>query len=203
MGMPKAALPFGPEVMLERVTRLLGLVVEPIVIVAARDQQLPELPPDVIIARDQQEGRGPLEGLLAGLQAIRPYVDAAYATSCDVPLLAGSFVERLIAMLRDHDIVVPRGERFHHPLAAVYRLTVLPHIQSLLEADQRRPVFLFDRTDTREVPVEQLREVDPELDTLRNLNEPRDYFAALAKAGFEAPAEVAARLNQNPDGSSA
>ena len=45
MGVPKATLPFGPETMLQRVVRLLGTVVSPIVVVAARGQELPELPP--------------------------------------------------------------------------------------------------------------------------------------------------------------
>ena len=44
MGVPKATLPFGPETMLQRVVRLLGTVVSPIVVVAAREQSLPELP---------------------------------------------------------------------------------------------------------------------------------------------------------------
>ena len=47
MGVPKATLPFGPETMLQRVVRLLGAVVSPIVVVAAREQSLPELPDDV------------------------------------------------------------------------------------------------------------------------------------------------------------
>ena len=37
MGVPKATLPFGPEMMLQRVVRLLGSVVSPIVVVAARE----------------------------------------------------------------------------------------------------------------------------------------------------------------------
>ena len=45
MGVAKAVLPFGPETMLQRVVRLLGTVVAPIVVVAARDQELPPLPP--------------------------------------------------------------------------------------------------------------------------------------------------------------
>jgi len=47
MGVPKATLPFGPETMLQRVVRLLGTVVAPVVVVAAREQQLPELPDDL------------------------------------------------------------------------------------------------------------------------------------------------------------
>src|SRR5258705_212022 len=66
MGASKALLPFGPETMLQRVVRLLETVVSPIVVVAAADQQLPDLPPDVIVSRDEREARGPLEGLRAG-----------------------------------------------------------------------------------------------------------------------------------------
>jgi len=41
MGVPKATLPFGPETMLQRVVRLLGTVVSPVVVVAAQGQPLP------------------------------------------------------------------------------------------------------------------------------------------------------------------
>src|SRR4051812_9886641 len=85
MGTSKALLPFGPETMLQRVVRILADVVSPIVVVAAIDQELPELPRDVLLTRDEQQGRGPLEGLRAGLKALPTHVDAAYVTSCDVP----------------------------------------------------------------------------------------------------------------------
>ena len=70
MGVSKATLPFGPETMLQRVVRLLGTVVSPVVVVAAREQSLPELPDDITVARDEREQRGPLEGLRAGLTAL-------------------------------------------------------------------------------------------------------------------------------------
>ncbi len=187
MGAPKLSLPFGPELMLQRVVRLLSEVVHPIIVVAAPQQDLPPLPSDVLIARDEREGRGPLEGLHAGLSALPGHVDAAYATSCDVPLLVPNFVRRMIQLLGDHDIAVPIEDNFHHPLAAVYRTRVVPHIEKLLTANRLRPVFLFNETNTRRVPVEDLRDVDPELQTLANLNHPQDYLTALSKASFEPP----------------
>jgi molybdopterin-guanine dinucleotide biosynthesis protein A len=79
-------------------------------------------------------------------------------------------------------IVVPRDGQYHHPLAAVYRTSVLPAIEELLAADRLRPVFLFEKCRTLEVPVDELRDVDPELDSLMNCNRPEDYEAALAVA---------------------
>ena len=71
MGYPKALLPFGPELMLQRVVRILGELVSPLVVVAARDQELPTLPNNVLLARDEHPERGPLEGLRGPLAARR------------------------------------------------------------------------------------------------------------------------------------
>jgi molybdopterin-guanine dinucleotide biosynthesis protein A len=190
MGRPKANLPFGPELMLQRVVRLLGQVVDSLVVVAAVRQDLPPLPPHVRVARDRCENRGPLEGLRAGLETLEDCVEAAYATSCDVPLLVPEFVQLMFQRLDGYRVAVPVDGEFPHPLAAVYRTDVLPEIQTLLAADQLRPRFLFERVRTCRVPVETLRAVDPELQTLANLNTPADYLAAARRAGWDVPAEV-------------
>lgn len=193
MGVPKATLPFGSETMLQRVVRMLRTVVAPIVVVAAREQPLPALPDDVIVARDEREAKGPLEGIRAGLTALPPSVDAAYITSCDVPLLVPAFVERMIQLKGDYDIAVMEIDGFPHPLSAIYRRTTLPLVETLLAADRLRPVFLFDAVRTRRVKPEEMTTVDPDLRTLRNLNTPEDYLSALADAGIPPPAPPAAR----------
>ncbi len=190
MGRPKAWLPFGHELLLPRVVRLLQKVVEPVVVVAAPDQDLPALPAEGRIVRDEEKGRGPLQGLAAGLHALLhpspPWgrgegegVEAAYASSCDVPFLRPAFVRRMIELLGEHDIAVPRVGDFHHPLAAVYRLTVHKQVAELLEANRLRPFFLFEAVPTRIVEPHELADVDPDFQSLRNLNTPEDYQAAL------------------------
>jgi len=186
MGVSKANLPFGPETMLQRVVRLLSTVVSPVVVVAAREQSLPELPDNVKITRDEREQRGPLEGLRAGLTVLSNSVDAAYVTSCDVPLLVPGFVARMVELLGDHDIAVMEVDGFPHPLSAVYRRDTLPQVESLLARDRLRPVFLFDAVRTRRVRPEEVASVDRQLRTLRNLNTPEDYRAALSEAGLSA-----------------
>ncbi len=184
MGSPKALLAFGPETMLQRVVRLLDTVVAPIVVVAAPGQPLPELPGAVTVARDERGGRGPLEGLRAGLKALPGTVDIAYVTSCDVPLLVPGFVRRMIELVDGHDIAVMETDGFPQPLAAVYRRRTLPHIETLLAADRLRPVFLFEAARTRRVAPREVADADPELLTLRNVNTPEDYAEALSTAGL-------------------
>jgi molybdenum cofactor guanylyltransferase len=191
MGRDKAMLPFGPELMLQRVARLVGEAVDlrNLVVVAAPNQSVPELPPEVTIVRDPLEFRGPLQGLATGFSRIGDRFDAVYATACDVPLLVPTFALRMFRLLDDYEIAVPFDGEHHHSLAAVYRPRVLSKIEALLAADRLRPRFLFDEVRTREVPVDELRDVDPRLDTLKNLNRYEDYLAALAAAGFGMPPE--------------
>jgi molybdenum cofactor guanylyltransferase len=179
MGRPKAWLPFGDELMLPRVVRLLGEVVAPIVVVAAPGQDVPPLPPGIEIVRDPEQGRGPLQGLAAGLEALRGRADAAYLSSCDVPFLQAAFVRRLVELLGDHAICVPEVDGYRHPLAAVYRLQCAAVAARLLTEERLRPAFLFEEVPTRIVRPEELAEVDATFQTLRNLNTPAEYEAAV------------------------
>jgi len=201
MGLPKATLPFGDELMLQRVCRLLDSVVDELIVVAAPRQELPPLEASIRIVHDRREGRGPLEGLAAGLSALDESVEAAYVTACDVPLLSTGFVLRMFEMLEAGmadgaraEIAVPKVDGFHHPLSAVYRRSVLSAIEALLAADRLRPFFLFEQVATREIEPAEWSDVDPQSATLANLNHPADYIQAIEQAGLEIPAALRERL---------
>src|SRR5262249_53413681 len=154
--------------------------VGPLAVVAAPEQELPCLPGQVIIVRDEQKGRGPLQGLAAGLPALRGHADAAFVSGCDVPFLKPALVRRLIELLGEHAICVPKVGDYHHPLSAVYRVEVAEAVASLLAENQLRPMLLFERVPTRVVSAAELVSVDPDFRSLRNLNSPEDYEQALA-----------------------
>ena len=104
----------------------------------------------------------------------------------------------MCGLLEEYQAVVPVEEDFHHPLAAVYHTSVLPRIETLIDADRMRPVYLFHEVKTRRVPIDELRAVDPELRTLANLNYPQDYVQALNSAGFDVPKELLGTMNTGP-----
>lgn len=184
MGQPKAWLPFGPEVMLQRVVRILQQVVSPVVVVAAPGQELPRLPADVGIVRDAKEYEGPLRGLAGGLAAIQGHAEAAYLSACDVPFLRPEFISRMDELRGNHDVCVPYVSGFHHPLAAVYQTNVVLTVEALLSEQRFRPTFLFEKVRTRLVLPEELTEVDPTLVSLRNVNTPEEYGMALEEANL-------------------
>jgi molybdopterin-guanine dinucleotide biosynthesis protein A len=185
MGQPKCWLPFGPEPMLARVVRLAGEAVQSIVVVAAPGQELPQLPEGVIIARDTISGRGPLQGLAAGLGAMPARVEFVYASATDAPFLEPRWITRLAELIGADDIAMPYVQDRHHPLAALYRrATVLPAMEALLAAGRLRPIALLDLLKARLITPDELRPIDPKLGTLLNLNTPDDYRKALAVAGY-------------------
>jgi molybdopterin-guanine dinucleotide biosynthesis protein A len=182
MGRAKAWLPFGDELMLPRIVRLLGEAVAPLVVVSAPGQEIPLLTSEIEIVHDVEPGRGPLQGLAAGLAALRGRVDAVYLSSCDVPFLQSAFVRRMVELLGDYAICVAEVGGYRHPLAAVYRLEVAEIVMRLLDEDYSRPAFLFEQVPTRFVSPEELACADPTFQTLCNLNTPEEYDAALRSA---------------------
>lgn len=188
MGRSKALLRFGDETMIERTVRILAGCTSPIVVVAAPEQDLPPLP-HVTIACDPVQARGPLQGIAVGLAALEPNVTWAFISATDAPFLTAAYVMAL-AELRDDatDIVVMHSDGYHHPLAALYRTRLHMKASELLAADIRRPRALFEAAKTRVVdPDELLRTTDlreSDLASLRNMNTPDDYRAALTELGF-------------------
>lgn len=75
----------------------------------------------------------------------------------------------------------PAVRLFHHPLAAIYRLAVLPRVIQLLAANHRRMTLLLDECRTRRVLIDELRDVDSRLESLLNVNRPADYEQALRR----------------------
>jgi molybdopterin-guanine dinucleotide biosynthesis protein A len=188
MGRPKALLPFGDEVLLQRVVRTLAAVAAPIVVVAAPDQTLPDLPEGVRVAHDPILGRGPLQGLATGLAALPDDTELVYATATDVPFLRPEWITRLVDRIGDADLAMPDVGGYIQPLAALYRrTTVLPAVRELLAADRLRPVYLREAVRAVTPGEADFRDIDPELDTLGNLNTPADYAAALRRAGLAPP----------------
>ncbi len=188
MGQPKAWLPFGDEVLLQRVVRRLSAVASPIVVVSAAGQTLPGLPRDVIITRDAAENRGPLQGIVAGFAALGDVAETAFVSSTDAPFIEPALV-RLLQEVRgtSNDIVVPHAFGFAHPLAALYGSSVLSEAARMLSEGNLRLMDLLGRVRTLVVTEDELRRTpsliaaDPRLLCLSNLNTPADYLAALAE----------------------
>jgi molybdopterin-guanine dinucleotide biosynthesis protein A len=73
---------------------------------------------------------------------------------------------------------LPTAGGHNHPLAAVYRVSLLSAVEELLAADRLRPFFLFESVRTLVFPEGEISETR----SLRNLNTFDEYSAALAES---------------------
>jgi molybdopterin-guanine dinucleotide biosynthesis protein A len=137
------------------------------------------LPLGVDVVRDEVEGLGPLAGLAAGLAALEGRADAAYLSACDVPLLSTAFVRRIAELLGTQSACVPEVDGYRHPLAAVYRLSIRPVVMEWLSTGRLRMTDLFDAVPSRIVGPLAFANIDPRLDSLRNVNTPEEHAAVL------------------------
>jgi molybdopterin-guanine dinucleotide biosynthesis protein A len=190
MGRPKASLEWHGSTLLHRVTGIVGRATGGrVIVVRAPGQELPALPSGVRVVEDAADGRGPLQGLAAGLAAAADEAPVAYVSSTDVPLLHPAFVRAVVrAVDADADIALPVVHGFRHPLAAAYRTSLVHEVEELIAADRMRPAFLFERCRVRELTEDDLLRdrdlaaADRELLSVLNLNEPDDYERARARA---------------------
>jgi molybdenum cofactor guanylyltransferase len=189
MGRPKGALEWHGSTLLHRTAALLARTVGgPVLVVAAPDQELPELPPRVEVVADPVEGLGPMQGLATGLGALRERAPVAFVCSTDLPFLHPALVRRVLRGFADPevDVVLPVARGYRQPLAAGYRTALAGLIERLLGEGDLRPGMLFRhcrvaQLDDAALLTDELARHDPELDSLVNVNEPDDYAAALAR----------------------
>jgi molybdopterin-guanine dinucleotide biosynthesis protein A len=173
MGTPKAWLDWHGTTLLRRTCGVVERATAgPIVVVRAPGQELPELPSAVRIVEDACEGRGPMQGLLAGLSAVEEEI--AFVAATDMPFLHPRFVAAVCAAAGEGvDAAVPHIDGFRQPLAAAYRPSLVPTIAELMGEGLAKLGMLFERCETR-----WLTDL-PHPESVRNLNEIVDYRAAL------------------------
>jgi molybdenum cofactor guanylyltransferase len=202
MGTPKAALEWHGSTLLRRTVGIVARATGgPVVVVRAHGQDLPELPGGTVVVDDPREGKGPVQGIAAGLAAVRAldeHAEMAFVSATDLPFLHPAFIRAVLRALREEraDVALPVARGYPQPLAAAYRTSLAVTAERLVADDRLRPAFLFaecavirlDEARLRRDPV--LASVDPGLDSLLNVNEPAGYQAARARP---AP-EVSVRL---------
>jgi len=161
----KANLPIPGGTLIRRVLRQIEGMFDEVLISVSKGQAVDE--PGCRTIEDTVPGQGPLAGILAGLKAAKNDVCAVLA--CDIPDIDAGFLAGLIAKAQGFDIVVPvlSGGLFE-PLFAVYRRSVIPEIEALVQAGDFSILTLFDRCRTRKVRLK-------DSGWLRNLNTPEDY----------------------------
>lgn len=176
-GVDKATFSVGSRTLLESTALRLSSVVSEIIVVGLPNQDL-SLPGDARFVPDTLPGEGPLPALLTGLEACA--FPRAVVVSCDLPFLNPGVLQLLLRLSAQAgcDACVPVVEGKPQVLHAVYALSIIPALQSLVEEGERRLSRLLGRVKAHYVDEESLRVSEASLLSFFNLNTPADYLKA-------------------------
>src|SRR2546430_17656253 len=181
LGRPKALEVVAGKTIVERAVESLAPFAGELIVSIADTpmaETLQRLLPTAAFVIDRRPGKGPIEGIIRGTEVARG--ERLLVAPCDAPLLRPELYRLLLASLGAHDAAVPRRDVFD-PVRAVYRTAALRGILSGPMVDLPSPSSLVDRLDAVFVLEDQLRTVDPRLDSFLDVNDPSDLETVLTR----------------------
>jgi len=127
---------------------------------------------------DAYPGAASLGGIYSAIGAARH--DRVVVVGCDMPFLSTRLLAHLVGQSADVDVVAPRIDGYPEPLHAVYSRACLAAIRPRVEAGRLKIVTFYADVRVRYVDEPELRRIDPELRSFRNVNTPELVREALA-----------------------
>jgi molybdopterin-guanine dinucleotide biosynthesis protein A len=129
------------------------------------------LPSTVKIVNDAIKGKGPLAGILAGMQEMLS--EYTVVLPCDAPFVKKEVIKYLFGKAGKADAVIPQWPNgYVEPLHAVYR--ILPSISATKEALSKEELQIVDMIKRLKrviyVSTDEIRKIDPDLISFFNIN---------------------------------
>ena len=174
-GKKKAFRKIGDLMILESIYGLFLNLFKEVIIVVNEPKEFAGL--DMTVVTDIIPSRCALAGIHAGLfYASFPY---AYVTACDTPFVKQSVVEYIVGRIQpEYEVIIPSTDDGVEALSAVYSKDCIP----LIEDNLKKNIFMikkfFREKKVKEIPVEQLKMLDPEMRFIFNVNTPEDLEKA-------------------------
>jgi len=144
-----------PGTLVENAVSIIGQRCQPVFVVAAPGQALPNLSAQVV--RDDVRGLGPLLATARGLHAAAAAgAKRAFLCAVDVPFLTADLIDVLLdrATEVDADVVLP-WDGTNRYLVGVYRTALAVKIDELIAAGERNLPALVDHVDTQRVVISE------------------------------------------------
>ena len=199
MGYPKWKLPLNGRTMLDHIVQSISSHVSHVV-VASGSETVEINWNNVDVVCDQNQNCGPLEGIRVGLEMLADRTEFAFVTACDTPFYIPAVVDFLFAKIDQYEAVIPTSPSHVYGMTGVYRNSSHEKIDRLIQQRKLRVSELATALDTLLVPTSEIRQFDPELRCIYNINRPTDYFELLELHGQECTEEVRLKLLSSGSG---
>lgn len=170
MGKDKAFLEVDGRRIIDRSLEVLGGLFEHVFIVTNTPSRYAPL--GIRLVGDLLPGCGALGGLFTALH-FSPTAHL-FVVACDMPLLNPDVIRLMAQKAPRWDVVVARIGGKLEPLHAFYSRRCLAPIARVLDRGGRKLIDFYPEVRVLEVEEAALREMDPNLQSFRNINTPED-----------------------------
>jgi len=193
MGREKTSLVLGGKSLIERVVEAVSPISERVAIVG---KPCALNYPSVEFVSDRYPGAASMGGIATALAFAEETIGPdswVLCVACDMPFLSAELLLHLYAKRNDcaaaayPAIIAPATKNGPEPLCAVYSVRTLRFFETEIKKQNYRIRDVFRLAPTRLAPEEELREFDPELFSLVNINSPSDFKAAANMLNALAP----------------
>ena len=100
--------------------------------------------------------------------------ECGFFVACDMPFLQEGFLRYMVTLRGDYDAVVPRVKWMIEPLHALYTKKCLFSIRESIRSQEHQILKVFHKIKVRYVEEEEIRSIDPDLESFFNINRPED-----------------------------
>jgi molybdopterin-guanine dinucleotide biosynthesis protein A len=153
------------------------------VIISVRNRKqakiLGELLPGYRFTYDASENKGPISGIISGLEACDD--EYCFISACDMPFLNENVVRMLFEKCRVFDAAIPRwDDGFLEPLHAVYRtVPMIRETQYAIERGEKIILAPLSGLNVNYVEIDDIKNIDPDLRTFINVNTPDELRSVM------------------------
>ena len=165
------------------IENILGMINEVILVIGKNDElekYAAILPSSVTILKDSEEGKGPLMGILTGMQKM--HSEYAMVLPCDSPFIKREVLEHIFYKVQGVDAAIPRWPNGNiEPLHAIYKISsTVSAAEASLRADELMILDMIKRLKkVVYLNTNDLRKYDQDLVTFFNINRQEDLKNAI------------------------
>jgi len=171
MGRDKAFVEYGGARMIDRALGAVRPCVDQVIIIANDPGAYREL--GVPVYPDTIRGMGPLSGLYTAFEVTG--ADELLLVACDMPLLRPEVVRHIVSRaLAPGEAVIPLAGGREQGLLAIYRRGAIDRWRERIEAASIQFDEFREGLERSFISEEELRAVDPALESFINVNAPGD-----------------------------
>lgn len=169
-GSDKAFALYEGERFIDRTLRVMKNVFGEVVIVTNTPEKFRDFSKTALLIQDDSPFQGPLGGIVTALRTVS---SSTFVSACDMPLLFEETILRLLKEDDGSDLVAFEGEKGLEPLCALYRISLLPILESRLQNGRLNLLSLA----TERISIKTLSVESTDRRSLINVNTQDEYRA--------------------------